>query len=243
LSDSFEQEKSENIRRLGESAELRSRSMEWIADVSRYRYSYHFTWLGRPIIQFPQDIVALQEIIWAVRPDLIVETGIARGGSLIFSASILELLGGDRRVVGVDIDIRAENRAAIERHPLYGRIKMIEGSSVEPGVVAQVESEADGRDSVMVILDSNHTHDHVLRELELYSGLVRRGGYMIVLDTAIEDMPDDLYPDRPWRRGANPRTAVREFLKTTKRFEVDEQIEAKLLITVAPGGYLRCVKD
>ena len=243
MSDSFEQEKSENIRRLGESAELRSRSMEWIADVSRYRYSYHFTWLGRPIIQFPQDIVALQEIIWAVRPDLIVETGIARGGSLIFSASILELLGGDRRVVGVDIDIRAENRAAIERHPLYGRIKMIEGSSVEPGVVAQVESEADGRDSVMVILDSNHTHDHVLRELELYSGLVRRGGYMIVLDTAIEDMPDDLYPDRPWRRGANPRTAVREFLKTTKRFEVDEQIEAKLLITVAPGGYLRCVKD
>jgi cephalosporin hydroxylase len=243
LDDTFQREQREDVRRLGESAELRRRSMRWIADVSRHRYSHHFTWLARPIIQFPQDIVALQEIIWEVRPGLIVETGIAHGGSLIFSASMLELLGGDRLVVGVDIDIRAHNRDEIERHPLYGRVRMIEGSSVDPQVFAQVEAEADGRDPVIVILDSNHTHDHVLRELELYSRLVGRGGYIVVCDTVIEEMPDDLFPDRPWGRGNNPRTAVRQFLETTDRFEVAGEIDAKLLITVAPGGHLRCIKD
>jgi cephalosporin hydroxylase len=243
LTDTFEEEKRENIRQLGENEELRARSVEWVADAWRLRYSYNFTWLGRPIIQLPQDIVALQEIIWKVRPDLIVETGIARGGSLVFSASILELLGGDRTVLGVDLDIREHNRVEIDRHPLRRRIRMIQGSSTDPETLAEVAREAEGRDSVMVILDSNHTSEHVLRELELYSPLVSRGSYLVVLDTVIEDLPDDVFPDRPWGRGNNPRTAVREFLETTDRFEVDTAIEAKLLITVAPGGYLRCVKD
>ena len=208
---------------------------------ARYEYSYHFTWLGRPIIQFPQDILAVQEIIWTVRPDLIVETGIARGGSLILSASMLELIGGAGLVVGVDIDIREPSRLAIERHPLAHRIRMIEGPSTASEVADAVHEIARGRERVVVLLDSNHTHDHVLRELELYSPLVQPGSYLIVFDTVIEEMPAGSFPDRPWDVGNNPATAVRAFLEQNHRFEVDQAIERKLLISVAPGGYLRCV--
>jgi cephalosporin hydroxylase len=185
----------------------------------------------------------VQELIWEVRPDLIIETGIARGGSLVFSASILELAGGDGLVLGVDIDIREHNRVEIERHPMAKRIRMIQGSSVDEGVFREVARHAEGRQRVMVMLDSNHTHEHALRELELYSPLVTKGSYLVVFDTVVEEMPDDLYADRPWGRGDNPLTAVREFLAQNDRFEVAREIEAKLLITVAPGGYLRCVKD
>ena len=238
----FEHEKQENIRRLGGHSGLRSASLNWIAEVSRYKYSYHFTWMGRPIIQFPQDVVAIQEIIWKVRPELIVETGIAHGGSLILSASMLELLGGDRRVVGVDIDIRDHNRAAIEAHPMSHRITLVEGSSIDREIVGRIAALAGGR-RTLVVLDSNHTHDHVLEELRLYSPLVQKGSYAVVFDTIIEDLPEDYFPDRPWARGNNPRTAVTEFLLENERFEVDLDLEAKLVITAAPGGYLRCVKD
>lgn len=218
------------------------------------KYSYNFSWLSRPIIQYPQDMVAIQELIWQVKPDLIIETGIAHGGSLMLSASMLALLEyceaverGEtldpriphRRVLGIDIDIRAHNRTAIETHPLAHRIDMIQGSSIDSKVVEQVRGIAAKFQRVMLCLDSNHTHDHVFAELEAYAPLVSPGSYCVVFDTIIEDMPDDLFLDRPWGKGNNPKTAVREFLKTHPEFEIDKQIEHKLLITVAPDGYLK----
>lgn len=211
------------------------------------QYSYNFSWLGRPIIQYPQDIVAMQELIWQVQPDLIIETGIAHGGSLIFSASMLELnaaCGGpaDARVVGVDIDIRAHNRAAIEAHPMFKRITLIQGSSVDPDIVAQVHALAAGRQRVMVCLDSNHTHAHALEELEAYATLTTVGSYCVVFDTVIEDLPAALYPDRPWGPGNNPKTAVWRYLEKHAEFEIDARVDHKLLVSVAPSGYLRRVR-
>lgn len=208
-----------------------------------YRYSYNFTWLGRPIIQYPQDVVAMQEIVWKVKPDLIIETGIAHGGGLIFYASMLELTGGEGHVVGIDVDIRQHNRVEIERHPMARRVVMIEGSSTDGQIIDRVRTAAKGKSRVMLVLDSNHTHQHVLGELEAYSPLVHKGSYAVVFDTVIEDMPRGSFPDRPWDKGNNPRTAVQEFLKRNSRFVIDEEIQNKLLITVAPGGYLRCIKD
>jgi len=208
-----------------------------------YKYSYNFRWMGRPIIQYPQDMIAMQEIIWDVKPDLIIETGIAHGGSLVYYASLLELLGGERLVVGIDIDIRPHNRQAIEAHPMFKRIRMVEGSSVDQEVVSRVRELARDARTVLVTLDSNHTHEHVLEELKLYSPLVTAGSYLTVFDTVVEDMPKSMFPDRPWGPGNNPKTAVHEFLKTTDRFEIDRAIENKLLLTVAPDGYLRCLKS
>jgi cephalosporin hydroxylase len=186
----------------------------------------------------------MQEIVWGYQPDLIVETGVARGGSLIFYASLLELIGNGE-VLGIDIDIRKDNRAAIEGHPLFkrNRIRLIEGSSVDPAVVSEVHRRAATAKRTLVVLDSNHTHEHVLAELRAYAPLVRRGGHLVVMDTTIEDAPENLWPDRPWSKGNNPKTAVQEFLADTDRFEVDRSMQDKLLITVALGGYLRCIKD
>jgi len=208
------------------------------------RYSYEFSWLGRPIIQYPQDIVAMQELIWLIQPDLIIETGIAHGGSLIFSASMLELnaaCGGsqDAEVLGIDIDIREHNRDAIEKHPMYKRISVIQGSSIDPKVIDAVREKASGKERILVCLDSNHTHDHVLAELEAYAPLATPGSYCVVFDTIIEDLPGDMFPDRPWGPGNNPKTAVWEYLKTHPEFQIDQSIQNKLLITVAPDGYLR----
>ena len=239
----FLAEVSANIAGLRADADLQGLSRIWLREITRHKYAYNFSWMGRPIIQFPQDMIAMQEIIWKVRPRRIVETGVAHGGSLIYYASLLELLGGDRLVVGVDIDIRAHNRIEIENHPMAGRIRMVQGSSIEPGTAEQVQALVDGHGPVIVVLDSNHTHSHVLRELQLYSPFVQCGSYLVVFDTLVEDMPDDLIVDRPWKKGNNPKTAVREFLKTNSRFDVDSDLESKLLITVAPGGYLRCIAD
>ncbi len=211
--------------------------------LGKYKYPLNFTWLGRPIVQLPTDVMALQELIWAVKPELVVETGIAHGGSLILYASILELIGGKGEVVGVDIDIREHNRIEIERHPLSKRITMIEGSSVDRATVELVQDKTAEKSPVLVVLDSDHTHDHVLKELELYSPLVTKGSYLVVLDTNIEDMPAGSFPDRPWDKGNNPKTAVWEFLKTTERFVIDKEFEDKLLITTAHDGFLKCVKD
>lgn len=210
--------------------------------VCDYRYSYNFTWLGRPIIQFPEDIVAYQEIVWRVKPDVIVETGIAHGGSLILSASMLELAGLPGKVIGLDIDIRAHNREAIEAHPLAHRIEMIEGSSIDPDIVAEVHRRCAGKERVLVVLDSMHTHAHVAAELEAYAPLVTVGSYCIVFDTVIEDMPADSFPDRPWGRGDNPKTAVHAFLAGNDDFEIDQVVQNKLLLTVAPDGYLKRIK-
>ena len=233
---------SDSAARMAADAALQKAANELFVRSCEYRYSYNFSWMGRPIIQYPQDMVAMQEIIWSVRPDLVIETGIAHGGSLVYYASLLELLGNDGIVVGIDIDIRPHNREAIEAHPMARRIRMIEGSSIDPGTVAQVAELARHRKRVLVTLDSNHTHDHVLQELLLYSPFVSVGSYLTVFDTVVEDMPKALFPDRPWGPGNNPKTAVREFLGKTDRFVVDKEVENKLLLTVAPDGYLRCVK-
>lgn len=221
---------------------LQELTNQWFVESCKYKYSYNFSWMGRPIIQFPQDIMAMQEIIWQVKPDLIVETGIAHGGSLIFYASMLELIG-EGQVLGIDVDIRQHNRVEIEQHPMFKRITMIEGSSIDEEIAKQVYDLAKGKSRILLVLDSNHTHDHVLKELELYSPLVTKDSYLVVFDTVVQDMPEDFFPDRPWGKGNNPKTAVWEFLKTNKRFKVDKDIEAKLLITVAPDGYLKCLED
>jgi cephalosporin hydroxylase len=239
----FSSEVRANVDRLLGDADMQAQSRAWLAEVTRRRYTYNFSWLGRPVIQLPQDLIAVQEIIWQVRPDLILETGIAHGGSLIHSASLLEILGGDGLVVGVDVEIRAHNRREIERHPLARRIRLIEGSSTDEAVVAAVRAHARGRRAVMVVLDSNHTHAHVRKELELYAPLVTRSSYLVVFDTLIEDLPDELFAGQPWGKGNNPKTAVWEFLKTTDRFEIDARIHGKLLLTCAPDGYLRCTGD
>lgn len=244
----FKRECAEEVAIQGADPALRRASSAWMNLANTRKYSYHFEWLGRPIIQYPQDMIAMQEIIWSVQPDLIIETGIAHGGSLIFSASMLELNAGcggpqDAEVLGLDIDIRPHNREAIEGHPMFKRITMIEGSSIDDAVAAKVHDFARGKKRVLMILDSNHTHVHVRRELELYSSLVKAGSYLIVFDTVIEDMPEDAFPDRPWGKGDNPKTAVWDFLESNDRFEINREIQDKLLLTVAPDGYLKCLKD
>ena len=238
----FEKQKKRHIAALAQDKEAHRLSDEWLKRVSANRYSYHFTWLGIPIIQFPQDIVAMQEIIWRVKPDLVIETGVAHGGSIVFYASMLELIGGDGHVVGVDIDIRPHNRKTLESHQLRHRYTLIEASSVADDAVEAVKRLAAGRRRILVCLDSNHTHEHVLRELQLYAPLVTPGSYIVVFDTVIEQFPQGAFTGRPWDKGDNPLTAVHEFLKTTDRFEIDTDIDAKLQVSVAPHGYLRCVK-
>jgi cephalosporin hydroxylase len=243
----FANERAARVEANGRDAELKKSADRFMLGSLKARYSYNFSWLGRPIIQYPQDIVAVQEIVWAVQPDLIVETGIAHGGSLIFSASLLELnaaCGGpaDAMVLGIDIDIREPNRIAIEAHPMSRRIRMIQGSSIAPEIIVAVKEQAAPCQRVLVCLDSNHTHDHVLGELEAYAPLTSVGSYCIVFDTIVEDLPADMIVDRPWSPGNNPKTAVREFLKSHQEFEIDRSIQDKLLVTVAPDGFLRRIK-
>lgn len=245
--ESFRAERAKEIALQGEDKELAVATRCWTNLANAKKYSYHFEWLGRPIIQYPQDIIAMQELIWSIQPDLIIETGIAHGGSLIFSASMLELnavCGGpqDAEVLGVDIDIRARNREAIEAHPMSKRISMIQGSSIAPEIIEQVKARAAGKQRVLVCLDSNHTHEHVLAELQAYAPFTSVDSYCVVFDTIIEDLPAEMFPDRPWGPGNNPKTAVWEYLLSHPEFEIDKNIQHKLLITVAPDGYLKRVR-
>ena len=232
-------------------------AQKFMIDSVQERYSFNFECLGRPIIQYPQDIIAMQELIWRIQPDLIIETGIAHGGTLIMSASMLALLdycdavknsqvldpvNPRRKVLGVDIDIRAHNRAAIEAHPMASRIEMIQGSSIASEIIAQVHQYAQGIRSVLLCLDSNHTHDHVLAELQAYGALVTPGSYCVVFDTIIEDLPADMHSDKPWGPGNSPKSAVHEYLKNHPEFEIDREIDNKLVISVAPDGYLKKIK-
>lgn len=243
----FHDQRLREISLQAEDEEFSALSVRWFEKATSRNYSYHFDWLGRPIIQYPQDIVCMAQLIWSIKPDLIIETGIARGGSLIFSASMLELnalCGGPQgaEVLGIDIDIRAQNREAIEAHPMFKRISMIEGSSIAPEITKQVDAKAVDKHRILVCLDSNHTHEHVLAELHAYAPLVSVGSYCVVFDTVIEDMPADMFPDRPWGPGNNPKTAVWEYLKSHPEFEIDKSIQHKLQVTVAPDGYLRRVR-
>jgi cephalosporin hydroxylase len=235
----FRKECDANISEMAADEDFERVNQQWLEHSIAHKYSYNFNWMGRPIIQYPQDIVAMQELIWELRPDFIIETGIAHGGSLIFYASMLELLGGEREILGIDIDIRAHNRAEIEKHPMSHRIKLMQGSSIDEELVASVAAQASQHSNVMVLLDSNHTHEHVLKELELYAPLVSSGSYLVVFDTIVDDLPDSLVGDRPWSNAANPKTAVNEFLKSNKDFSIDARIHDKLKITVASGGYLK----
>ena len=243
---SFEKEVKERIDAIGQNGELKSSAHNFIKASLAPKYSYNFSWLGRPIIQYPQDMIAMQEIIWEVKPDLIIETGIAHGGSLIFSASMLELVaactGIEGEVIGIDIDIRSHNRKAIEEHPMHKRISMIQGSSIAPEIIAQVVEKAKDKKRVLICLDSNHTHDHVLAELKAYAPLTTVGSYCVVFDTVVEDMPKELSGDRPWGPRNNPKTAVFEYLKAHDEFVINKDIDYKLLISVAPDGYLKRVR-
>lgn len=262
----FERERAIDIQQQGKDGEVNSIALDFLIKTAPYKYAYNYKALGRPIIQFPQDMIAIQELIWEIKPDLIIETGIAHGGSLIMNASVLAMLdycdavsagttldpkAPGRKVLGLDIDIRQHNREAIEKHPLAHKIDMIQGSSIDSLVVEKVKKIADQYSKVLVLLDSNHTHDHVLAELKAYAPLVSKGSYCIVYDTVIEDMPADSFPDRPWGIGNNPKTALHAYLKElqsevvlaadgeTLFYEIDKDIENKLLITVAPDGYLK----
>ena len=232
--------KKELINKMNKDKNVSSIKQRLYPYFSKYKYTYNFSWWGVPIIQFPQDMIAMQEIIYHVKPDYIIETGIAHGGSLIFYASLLESLHHGK-VIGVDIDIRAHNRTAIENHPMFQRIDMIEGASTDPEVILSIKKKIQNTEKVIVCLDSNHTHDHVLNELKLYSSFVTKGSYLIVFDTLIEDLSDEFFQDRPWKVGNNPKTAVKSFLENNKDFEIDYSVEEKLLITCAPNGYLKRV--
>ena len=240
----FEQEKKERLTRQGQDEALKKAAERFMAESLRACYSYNFSWLGRPIIQYPEDVMALQEIIWRVRPRLIIETGVAHGGSVIMSASLLEMLGGDGHVLGLDIDIREHNRPLIENHPLARRLTLLEKNSLDQEAAALAARMAEEKKGgpVMVILDSMHTHQHVLGEMRLYGPLVTPGSYLVVFDGIIENHPETNAPDRPWGPGNSPLSAIREFLAEDDSFVVDEEIENKLLITAAPSGYLRRVK-
>ncbi len=250
----FAAERDERLAAYGRDDAFKALSREWLQQSMAKKYVYNYDWLGRPIIQYPQDMVAIQELVWRVRPDLIIETGIAHGGSLILSASMLAMLDlcdaieagttldprqSARKVIGIDIDIREHNRAAIEAHPMASRIQMFQGSSIGPDVVQQVHAAAQGYKTVMVFLDSMHTHDHVLGELDAYAPLVTPGSYCVVFDTFVDDMPPKFFADRPWDVGNNPKTASREWLATHPDFSVDSAMEARLMVTVAPEGFLR----
>jgi len=258
----------DNIYSAASDPGFRGLSQVWVRECIRHNYAQNFTWLGRPIIQVPQDTYAYQELIWNCRPDLIIETGIAHGGSLVMSASMLAMLdycdaveagtvldpkASRRKVVGIDIDIRAHNRAGIEAHPMHHKIQMIEGSAIEKSVIEEVHAIAKDYDRVMIFLDSNHTHEHVLAELHAYAPLVSQGSYCVVWDSGVEDLPADMCADRPWGKGDNPKTAIHAYLAdqdTANRqgtdgkplkFEIDHVIEAKLMITAASDGFLKRV--
>lgn len=247
----FEKETQERIKALGERDDLADLALNFQCETGKVDYLYNFKWLGLPIIQYPQDIVALQEIIFNVKPDLIIEAGVARGGSIIFSASMLAILDlldqkcGEvvtpRQVVGIDVDIRSHNRASIEEHPLNEYVTLIEGSSIDPEIVRTVKELAKPYNNILVLLDSNHTHDHVLSELQAYASLTAVGSYTVVYDTVIEKSPVGYHPDRSWNVGNSPLTAVQEFLSNNSDFKIDKSIPNKLLITVAPDGFLKRV--
>lgn len=236
----FEARRRELAAGMAADAGLAERAREVVVASDRHDWSYQWSWLGVPIIQMPPDVVVLQELIWECRPQLVVETGVARGGSVVLSASILQLLG-EGEVLAVDVDVRPHNRDSIESHPLASRITLVEGSSTDPGVVARVAEAAAGVERVMVVLDSDHTHDHVLAELRAYGPLVTPGQFLVVADTMVEDIPVQAHRPRPWGPGNSPGSALAAYLAETERFAPDPFYNAKLLTTASPGGYLRCV--
>lgn len=232
-------------RALGQDGAALRRSIDTILDLDRYDYSYLWSWMGVPIIQMPADIMATQEAIWCTRPDVIIETGVARGGSVLFMASMLQLLGGDGIVIGVDIDIRAHNREAIESHPMAGRVRLIEGGSADPDTLAQVARLIPDGARVMAVLDSDHSRTSVLAELRAYGPMVTEGCYLVVADTVVGHLSEDETPKKRSQilfKGNEPLAARDDYLAETDRFQIDETLNGKLVLSSSPGGYLKCVK-
>lgn len=237
----FKKEREEAISAMGKDRELQKKSLDWMIAADKYLYTYNYSWLGRPIIKYPNDIVAMQEIIWNVKPDLIIETGIAHGGSIVFYASMLELIGRGE-VIAVDIDIRKHNREKIEQHPMYKRITMLEGSSTDLNIIKEIRGYVKKSNAVMVFLDSLHTHDHVLEEMRSYSPFVTVGSYMVLPDTFVEFFPKGYFKGKLVDVGNNPMTAIRCFMKENDNFIIDKSINDKLCITEGFDGYLKRVK-
>ncbi|HUR86531.1 MAG TPA: CmcI family methyltransferase [Solirubrobacteraceae bacterium] len=215
----------------------------WVKVGWNEKHSYTFSWMGVPIVQLPEDVVRVQELIHARRPDVIVECGVAHGGGTIFYASLMEAMGHGR-VIGVDIEIRPHNRAAIEQHPLFGRIALIEGSSVDPAVVARVEEEIGGEQNVLVLLDSNHLRDHVLAELEAYHHLVPVGSYIVAMDGIMKYLADTPRGDPSWVDD-NPISAAEAFVAAHPEFVIEQpswgfnESELRANITHSPSGYIK----
>ena len=236
------------IKKQGQNKNLNKAANTFFLETVGSKYSYLFSWMGRPIIQYPQDILMVQELIFKTNPEFIIETGVAHGGSLTLSASMLALLDlrenilprdSKRKVIGIDLEIRKHNRIAIENHFLSNYIELIEGSSTDQNVINKINNLCPSSHSTMVFLDSDHTEEHVLRELFLYSKFVTKGSYLIVFDTSIEFFKDINYERKKWSVGNNPRTAISKFLENNNDFEIDKSIDDKLLISVAKEGYLK----
>lgn len=237
----LEADRLKTAKTLEQDNEVQQLAIDLITKSDQHFHAYQWNWLGLPIIQMTEDVMAAQELIWKVKPDVIVETGIAWGGSMVLYASMLELIGKGE-VIGIDLVLPQSNIDKIMAYPFSKRISMIQGSSIDQSIVDQVKAKIKPGQTVMLMLDSNHTHAHVLDELKMYSPLVTKDSYIIVSDTIVEDIPPQAHRPRPWGPGDNPKTAVNEFLKTTDRFELDAYYNAKILMTFDKGGYLRCVK-
>ncbi|MDP2156434.1 MAG: CmcI family methyltransferase [Nitrospirota bacterium] len=235
----FEELRLTSAREMAADEALKKDALDVLVRADQYRWIHQTNWMGEPILNLPQDMFALQEIIFRTRPKFIIESGVAWGGSLLFYATLMEVLGGER-IIGIDIFIPEDLRERIYAHKkLSERITLINSSSIEESTVSRVKSIIGDSREVMVILDSYHTHEHVLKELRSYSPFVGQGHYIVCGDTVVENIPVQEHRTRPWVPGNNPRTAVREFLKENGRFAVDTAIENKLLFTCNPGGYLR----
>lgn len=238
--ENFKKRRQQRIRANAENKALKQCSDEFMQLSIDAKYSYNFSWFGVPVIQYPQDLMAMQEIVYRIKPDIIIDLGVAHGGSLIFYASLLELIGKGT-VFGIEVDLRNHNREMIEGHSLFQRTRLFDGSSTDPKIFEQIKQHIHKDDVVLVSADSLHTHEHVLNELKMYSPLVSVGSYMVVFDTIIEDLKADTFSTDPWSIGNNPKTAVAEFLKSNASFEIDTEIENKLMLTAAPSGYLKRV--
>jgi cephalosporin hydroxylase len=242
IREELEKSKRETATAAAKDDRLRKTALDFIVDSDKHGYGYQWTWLGLPMIQMPQDMIVTQEIIWQTKPDVIIETGIAWGGSVVLYASLLELVGKGE-VVGIDLNLYDHVADQIMSYPFSKRIHLYKGSSTEPTIARKALSHVKPGQSVMVLLDSNHTHAHVLDELRIYAPHVTKGQYLVVSDTIVEDIPRQEHRTRPWGPGDNPKTALRAYLGETDRFEVDPYVNGKLLLTYSPEGYCRCIKD